>query len=161
MIRLLILVVLISAGCAPRSPSAQGPQPPQGTGADSLIGTLRVVGSAPMNTRLVIQSAAGSTSVGGPSLDELRRLAGAEVVLRGRIEGQEFIAADYAIRSIDGRAVTMGRVEAISGGYVQLRTAEGELVYLVSAPGDLRVGQKIWVQGPRGVLVQSHGVVRP
>src|SRR5215217_3394230 len=147
--RVLILLIVASAGCVAPSP-APSTVAGDATAGGSVAGTLRVVGSAPVNVRLVIQSAGGSAGVGGPLADELRRLAGAEVTLTGRREGGSFIASDYRVRSIDGRPVTLGTVEAAEGDYLRLRTTEGELVYLVAAPGELRPGQKVWVQGPRG-----------
>ena len=158
--RVLALLIVASTGCV-----APAPAPPVAASSaestDSVAGTLRIVGSAPMNVRLVIQTPAGTTSVGGPVSEELRRLSGAEVTLAGRREGSTFVATGYRVRSIDGRPVTLGTVEGAEGPYMRLRTAEGEIVYLVSAPDELRPGQKVWVQGPRGVIVQSFGTVRP
>jgi hypothetical protein len=146
--RVLILLIVASAGCVAPSP------------APSTVATDAAAGDS-VNVRLVIQSASGSAGVGGPLAEELRRLAGAEVTLVGRREGGNFIASAYRVRSIDGRPVTLGTVEAAEGEYLRLRTTDGELVYLVAAPGELRPGQKVWVQGPRGVIVQSFGTVRP
>jgi hypothetical protein len=158
--RVLILLIVASAGCVASSPAPSTIE----TGAetrDSVAGTLRVVGSAPVNVRLVIQGAAGSANVAGPLREELRKLAGAEVTLLGRQEGADFVASEYRIRAIDGRPVTLGTVEGAEGEYLRLRTGGGEVVYLVDAPAELRPGQKVWVQGPRGVIVQSFGTVRP
>jgi hypothetical protein len=159
--RVLILLIVATAGCVSPSPAPVRSASGGAAAGDSLLGTLRVVGSAPMNVRLTLQTATGSTTVSGPLGDELRRLAGAEVVLRGRSNGTDFVATDYRIRSVDGRPVTMGTVLSASGPYLQLRTAEGEIVYLVSPPPQIQPGQKVWVQGPRGVIVQSYGTVKP
>ena len=158
--RVLVLLIVASAGCVAPAPPRPGTAA-NAPAADSLAGTLRVVGSAPMNVRVVIQSEGGSTNVGGPLADELRRLSGAEVTLAGRREAGAFVASGYRVRSIDGRPATLGTVEGAEGPYLRLRTADGEIVYLVSAPDELRPGQKVWVQGPRGVIVQSFGTVRP
>ncbi|MBW3629039.1 MAG: hypothetical protein KY464_07045 [Gemmatimonadetes bacterium] len=160
--RVLILLIVASAGCVAPSPA---PTPSAAaaaaTAGDSVAGTLRVVGSAPVNVRLVIQGAGGSSNVGGALTGELRRLAGAEVTLLGRRQGADFVPTDYRVRAIDGRPVTLGTVEGRDGDYLRLRTMSGELVYLVASPGEIRSGQKIWVQGPQGVIVQSFGTVRP
>jgi hypothetical protein len=158
--RVLILLIVATAGCVAPSPAPRAAAAGAEAG-DSVAGTLRVVGSAPVNVRLVIQSATGSATVGGPLREELRNLAGAEVTLLGRREGADFVASDYRVRSIDGRPVTLGTVEAADGEYLRLRTSAGEVVYLVGAPAQLQPGQKVWVQGPRGVIVQSFGTVRP
>ena len=158
--RVLVLLIVASAGCVAPAPAPRAATSSE-QARDSLAGTLRVVGSAPVNVRLVIQTEAGTTTVGGPVAEELRRLGGAEVTLTGRSEGSAFVATGYRIRSIDGRAATLGTVEGAEGPYLRLRTTEGEIVYLVSAPEQLEPGQKVWVQGPRGVIVQSFGTVRP
>ena len=157
--RVLALLIVASTGCVAPAPAPPAPSSEQS--ADSVAGTLRIVGSAPVNVRLVIQTDVGSTNVAGPVAEELRRLSGAEVTLAGRREGSTFVATGYRVRSIDGRPVTVGTVEGPEGPYLRLRTTEGEIVYLVSAPDQLRPGQKVWVQGPRGVIVQSFGTVRP
>jgi hypothetical protein len=159
-LRVLILLAVVSAGCAAPAPTP-ATAAREAAASDSVAGTLRVVGSAPVNVRLVIQSAAGSATVGGPLAAELRNLAGAEVTLAGRREGADFVATGYRVRSVEGRPVTLGTVEAAEGSYLTLRTAEGELVYLVSPPAGMRPGQKVWVQGPSAVMVQSFGTVRP
>src|SRR5688500_17851557 len=158
--RVLILMIVASAGCVAPAPALPARTSAAQAG-DSLAGTLRVVDSAPVNVRLVIQTATGSTNVGGPLGEELRRLSGAEVTLAGRSEGSSFVATGYRVRSIDGRPVTLGTVEGPEGLYLRLRTTDGEIVYLVGAPDQLQPGQKVWVQGPRGVVVQSFGTVRP
>lgn len=155
----LLLALVLMAACAPAG-TASSPSPSAQSG-DSIGGTLRVVGSAPMNVRLVLEGPGGNTGVAGPLADELRRLAGAEVMLTGRREGSTITATDYRIVSVNGQPATLGTVESVTGSYVQLRTAEGELVYLAGTSGQFQVGQKVWVQGPRAVVVQTFGTVRP
>lgn len=147
------------AACAPVGASSSAPDAAQS--GDSLTGTLRLVGSAPMNVRLVLEGPAGNTAVAGPLAEELRRLAGAEVVLTGSRDGSAITPTAYRVVSVNGQPATLGTVESVTGSYVQLRTAEGELVFLAGTTGQFRVGQKVWVQGPRAVVVQSFGTVRP
>ena len=155
-----LLFLFLVAACAPAGAAPSADSGAQGE--NSVTGTLRVVGSAPMNVRLVIEGPAGSPTVTGPLAEELRRLAGAEVTLTGSRAGTSFSPTGYRIVSVNGEPATLGTVEAITGAYVQLRTADGETVYLVgSAPGQFQPGQKIWVQGPRAVVVQTFGTVRP
>ena len=161
MIRSLILLLpVIGLGCTARPTPATQPVAAVAT-ADTVAGTLRLVGSAPVNVRLVVQNAAGGTTVAGPLRDELQRLSGAEVVLTGRSEGGSFVPTDYRVVAVDGRPVTMGTVDALTGDYARLRTADGGVVYLVGGAGLFRVGQKVWVQGPGAVIVQTHGIIRP
>lgn len=168
---LALLVALALAGCA-----AQPPEPPDSApasaaegGSERLVGTVRVVGSAPMNVSVVLQPpGGGSVQLVGPLRDELRRLAGAEVAVDGPSEPSPDPLADrqlrvdrYEILSVDGEPVLSGTVEGRSGEWLLLRTTAGELVYLGGATSGLAEGQKVWVQGPRAVIVQSHGIVRP
>ena len=57
--------------------------------------------------------------------------------------------------------LTKNEIVAIEGGRVRLRTRTGEEVYLSGAPEGFRVGQKVWVQGPTSIAVQSFGTIRP
>jgi len=158
----IVLLAALGAGCAARGTGAADAAPMAVPAArDSLSGTLRLVGSAPVNVRLVVQGPAGSTTLTGPLREELQRLAGAEVVLQGRREGSAFMPTDYRISAVDGRPVTMGTIDAITGEYARLRTVDGGVVYLAGSGGQFRVGQKVWVQGPAAVVVQTHGIIRP
>ena len=140
---------------------------PAGT-ADSVRGTVRVVGSAPVNVRVVVQPAEGkSVQISGPLREELRQLSGAEVALRGPmvpapdpLADRQMEVEEYEILSIDGEPVVTGTVQGRSGNLLILQTLGGETVYLDGATSQLSPGQKVWVQGPRSVIVQSYGVLR-
>jgi hypothetical protein len=128
----------------------------------TIVGTVRVVGSAPVNVRVVLQRADGSaTELAGSLKDELRALSGAEVAVRGALSGGTLTATGYEIRAVDGAPVVMGVVEAVQDGTARLRTAGGEVVTIAGVPASFRVGQKVWVQGPKSIRVQSYGVIRP
>lgn len=157
----LVLAVAALAGCTPPAANAGG-EP------ERLAGRLAVVGSAPVNVRLSLRIADGrSVYVTGPAAAELRALAGAEVEVEGRMEGGAFQASGYRIRSVDGRPVLAGTVEAAPGGGLQLRLEDGSAVRLGGGADRLRAGQKVWVQGPvqaqgpRQVQVQTFGVIVP
>jgi hypothetical protein len=159
----LVLAMAALAGCTPPA-AARGEEP------ERLTGRLAVVGSAPVNVRLSLQTADGrGVYVTGPAAAELRTLAGAEVEVEGRMEGGAFEARGYRIRSVDGRPVLSGTVEAAPGGGLQLRLEDGSAVRLGGGADRLRAGQKVWVQGPTQaqsqgstqVLVQTYGVIVP
>lgn len=148
------LAVAALAACAPAAANGGGPE--------RLAGRVAVVGSAPVNVRLALQTADGrSVYVTGPLFAELRALAGAEVEVEGRMQGGAFAASAYRIRSVDGRPVLAGTVEAAPGGGVQLRLPDGSAVRLGAGAEQLRPGQKVWVQGPTQVQVQTYGVIVP
>lgn len=154
--RAALCLLLAVAGCAPRTPASSAP------GDGRVAGTVRVVGSAPVNVQVVVQEPGGrSVRVDGPMAAEVRELSGAEVEVWGRMsDGPAVEAAGYTILSVNGEPVEMGVVERAPGGGVQLRTSAG-VVRLTGAASSLRVGQKVWVQGPTTVQVQSYGVIRP
>ncbi|WP_420126619.1 hypothetical protein [Longimicrobium sp.] len=154
MIRAALALAAALAACAPAATRGGGPE--------RLAGHVAVVGSAPMNVRLALRTADGrSVYVTGPVSAELRALAGAEVEVEGRMERGAFAASGYRIRSVDGRPVLSGTVEAAPGGGVQLRLPDGSAVRLGAGAEQLRAGQKVWVQGPTQVQVQTYGVIVP
>lgn len=162
-----ILMIALATLAACTQPGAQPPASmpdTQTVGETVLVGVPRVVGSAPMNTRLVLsQGGAQQTEIVGPLAGEIRQLDGAQVEVAGRMAGGQLQASGYRIRSIDGRPAEMGMVEAAPGGGVQLRRADGNVVRLSGAASQLRAGQKVWVQGPTvtSVQVQTFGVISP
>jgi hypothetical protein len=155
---LVLLFALVTVSCTAPARGAAGSE---AQGRERVQGVVRVVGSAPINVRVVIQDDAVSATLGGPLLDELRRLAGAEVEAHGRSEGGVLVVEEYRIVAIDGRPVILGVVEGRVGEYVQLRTPDGGLVYVVGAPDRFRSGEKVWVQGPTAVIAQTYGSLDP
>ncbi len=150
----LALAVAALGACTP--PAAPG------GGPERLAGRVAAVGSAPVNVRVSLRTDDGrSVYLAGPLAAELRALDGAEVEVEGRMAGGAFEARGYRIRSVDGRPVLMGTVEAAPGGGVQLRLEDGSAVRLGGGADRLRAGQKVWVQGPTQVQVQTFGVIVP
>ena len=163
----LFIVGLMIAACTPR------PEPadtiPRGTGGlGELTGIVRVVGSAPVNQQVVLETAPGQrTRLVGQLRDELSQLAGLEISVSGRaapstdpLADAEIDVATYEIGMVDGRGVILGEIVQVEGREAQLRTAEGDVIYLSGIPNEFRAGQKVWVQGPATVVVQSFGVLR-
>lgn len=164
-----LLLALAALACAPPQSAPPDTLPtPSPADRGPIVGTIRVVGSAPVNVSVVLQPAAGGDiQVVGPLREELRRLSGAQVALHGPVEpapdplaDRQIRAEEYEILSVDGEPVIAGTVEGRMGEWVLLRTSTGELLYLGGSAGELRPGQKVWVQGPRSVIVQSYGVIR-
>jgi hypothetical protein len=154
------VILLMAAACTPQTAGSVRVAP-----GDTLRqGTVRVVGSAPRNVFVTVQEENGrSTYVTGPLTGEIRNLSGARVEIAGRMQDGHLAATGYRILAVDGRPVEMGTVERASDGGMQLRQADGRVVRLTGATAQLRVGQKVWVQGPTTatVQVQSYGVITP
>lgn len=161
------LLLLVVAACTPATEAPDSV--PMPSNADALTGTVRMVGSAPVNIQLVLQPEDGpGVRLAGPLRPELERLTGSVVRVTGPVRPssdpivtREVEVTDYDVISIDGRPVIVGEVVSISGGWVRLRTDEGREIYLSGAPETFREGQKVWVQGPDAAIVQSYGTIRP
>jgi hypothetical protein len=163
------LWLLLLVACTPPGEPPDSIPAPDTAAGEPVRGTVRVVGSAPVNVQVVLQPPSGrALRLVGPLAGELERLAGVEVAVRGRVEpspdpmvDRQLRVAGYEIVSVAGRPVVMGEIIAIQEGWVRLRTEAGEEVFLSGAPSQFRVGQKVWVQGPRSIAVQSYGMIRP
>lgn len=171
--RLIPMLLIAMAACTPNPadrPASQGPPPPGGASAaelaagvdTTLTGRVRQVGSAPMSADLILEEPEGrSTVLVGRLTDELKRLTGTEVRLRGRHARRTLEVAGYEVLSANGQPVVMGTVERVAGAEADLRTEDGRIVRLTGGIGALRVGQKVWVQGPQTVTVQSYSIIKP
>jgi hypothetical protein len=114
------------------------------------------------DVRVVVAPATGRTvEVRGPLREEIRRLSGAEVAVYGPRENDTIGATDYQVRAVDGAPVIVGTVEEAPDGGLQLRTDRGDIVRIEGVEAAVRVGQKVWLQGPSTMRVQSYGVIRP
>ncbi len=174
-----MLVVVSAAACTPRTPEvapattaatavpvAAAPAVQPGDGR--VRGIVRVVGSAPVNVQVIVVPAEGeSVALAGPLVSEIRRLSGAEVEVWGTDDGRAVMgsrvieATEYEVISVDGNPVVMGIVERGPRGDLVLRTETGDRVQIDGATDRFREGQKVWIQGPRTVQVQTYGVIRP
>ncbi|CAN5817020.1 hypothetical protein BH23GEM3_BH23GEM3_23030 [soil metagenome] len=166
--RIMIFSLLLAA-CGPQNGETpnSSPTPDTSAAATRVVGTVAVVGSAPVSTAVVVRDANGeSVRIEGPMAGEIGRLSGAEVEVTGTrredpMYGHSLQASGYRVVSVDGRPVVMGTVEMGERGRLQLRTNEGQIIRLAGGAGHLRAGQKVWVQGPTTVDVQTFGVVQP
>lgn len=163
-----VATVLAVAACAPQQVPSD--TMPNTSSADAAAtGIVRIVGSAPVNVQVVLQpEAGGSIRLTGPLRDELSNLAGARVAVHGDMRpspdpmaDRELRATGYEILSVDGDPVLSGEIVEVTGNRARLRTATGEEFVLNVPPSTFEVGQKVWVQGPHMVAVQSYGIVRP
>ena len=157
-------VAALAAACTPAARSAEAGQgaPPQ-AGDTVVVGEVAVVGSAPMNTHVVVTpEGRRSVRVEGPLARELASLSNTRVSVRGQMRGGGMLATSYELLSVNGAPALFGTVERAPGGGMHLRLADGSRVALLG-PGttNLRPGQKAWVQGPASVQVQVYGVVTP
>lgn len=156
------LFLVLLAGCAPSPKPADSAAVVQGQPRDTtVVGSLRTVGSGPMDVRVVLQDTLErSWWVEGAPAGELRTLAGTTVEVRGRADGRTLHVTGYTLRGVDGRHAEIGTVERAPDGGLRLRTEDGRLIQLIGGAQHLRPGQKVWVQGPETLQVQRYGVIR-
>lgn len=163
------LALIAAAATACGAPAAERTDtlPAPAAAADEVRGVVRVAGSPPMDVHVIVTTPGGeSVEISGPLREELRRLSGAEVSVRGDPEAPDsptasgqLRARDYDVVAIDGEPVLSGTIERIQSGWTILRTSDGARVYLASAPPEFELGQRVWVQGPAARIVQSYGVL--
>jgi hypothetical protein len=160
------LLMVLSACSAPASRT--GTSAPaaldDGAGVDAemgwVTGTVAVVGSLPVDARTVLVTPGGAAvTVRGVIASEIRSLSGAEVAVYGRRGPTTVEAFSYQVSSVNGAPVVTGIVEAGADGEVVLRTAEGMVFRLGGGFQGLKVGQRVWVQGPGALEVRSYGVI--
>lgn len=167
--RMLTFAGVTATACAPAPQPADSTRVSGIAGETEVAGTVGIIGSAPANVRVVVQPGAGGpVGVTGPIAEEIARAAGAEVIIRGPVSSaadplvpQAIEVVEYRILSVDGRPVIDGEIIALEDGNARLRTRDGNEIEIRGAPASFAVGQRVWVQGPTTVTVQSHGTVRP
>jgi hypothetical protein len=128
-------------------------------------GKLVITGTEP-GTSVKLVGDSGHVELAGALEPELRRLAGASVVVRGSVQGarpaQTLEASDYEVTEINGATPATGLLKAENG---KLWLAGRDTFELAGAPELLRgkEGAKIWVVGRRAgdsLEVQSYGIIR-
>ena len=143
-----------------RMPSPSSPGTSQRSDADTVRGTVAVVGSFPV-TSVVVRPAGGrDVTVTGPLASEIRRAAGADVWISGMRSAEGIEASRYVVRTVDGDAVVDGTV-ALEGDRVVLVTAQGRRT-IARPPQALRqmAGARVWLVGPLDGTIASYGVLR-
>jgi hypothetical protein len=161
----LALALLACANGAPRADSGStvpdASRSADAPAADSLRGTVRVVGSEPA-TQVVLEPAGGGASVtlqGQRAV--LLRLSGLEVAVEGEPEApSRFRVARVTVRAANGIAAVDGVLAREGGGYV-LRTPDGRRVAVPHLPEALagRVGARVFLAGPLDRHPDSFGVI--
>lgn len=157
---LLLSCALAALACARGAPAAGSA--PAAPAADSLRGTLEVVGSEPATSvALLLDGGARAVTLEGerPLLD---RLAGLEVAVWGALVRAGVFRVDrVAVRASGGVAAVDGVLAREGAGWV-LVTEEGRHLPVPHLPQALRgmAGARIWLAGPLDRPPNSSGVIR-
>lgn len=161
-IALLLACAAVAVGCrgAPRG-QTDGSRA-GATAADSLCGTLRVLGSEPAVVVQLETAAGAPTSLWGDERAKLRLLTGLGVCVFGSGPSSDGWKVDrFVVREHEGRPVVDGMLVARDSAFA-VRTAEGQEVRLFAVPDALRsaAGARVWVVLDESGRVQVSGVIR-
>ncbi|MFO7894128.1 MAG: hypothetical protein R6U63_10350 [Longimicrobiales bacterium] len=126
---------------------------------DTLRGTVRVVGADPI-TQLILRTEDGRIDLQGPAADELRRVNGLVVRVRGHLDGSTMTVAEFRVRAAEGLPAADGTLE-IDGNAAVLVTPDGDRLRYAPAPTSLRAraGVRVWIAGEVGGEPQAWGVI--
>jgi hypothetical protein len=152
-----LLCAAAALACSPHAPASQAD--PGAVGGDTLRGTVAIVGSEPM-TSIVLQTAAGSSSLCG-ALELLRRGAGLEVAVWGSRNAQgQFCVDRFAVRSANGVPAVDGILTRAGEGFA-LVMVDGRRLPIARLPDALRssIGARVWLAGPLDRAPDSFGVI--
>src|SRR5262245_48822103 len=121
--RVAVLLLAVLSACARTGePPDSIPAPGAAATGEQVRGVVRIVGSAPVNTQVVIQPASGrAVRVTGALRAELEHLSGIEVAVRGTVSAsrdpmadREVDVASYDIVGVNGQPVVIGEIIAVS-----------------------------------------------
>lgn len=131
---------------------------------EELRGKVVVTGSEPSTSVSLVGDERNVELVGALEA-EMRRLAGASLLVRGSLHGtrpNQLEVRDYEIMEIDGEVPSTGILRNRSG---RLWLIGKDTLELIGAPEVLRDkdGVKAWIIGQRSgrsLAVQSYGIIR-
>ena len=141
-------------GVAPGAVPAIGP--------DSVVGIVTGNGTA-FEQRVMLRSAGREIALAPTARDSAAfvRIAGTEVVARGKAGANAFQVQAFSVRTVDGQPVADG-ILVRDGASVALQTAGGRIT-LGSPPLALAalVGARVWIAGPLESGPTAFGIIIP
>lgn len=159
---LLLPCALAAVACAQRGPAkAGGGASIQAQAADTLRGTIEVVGSEPATSiALMLDGGRRAVTLEGerPLLDHL---SGLEVAVWGSpLRPGVFRVTRVAARASSGVAAEDGVLARDGGGWV-LVTGDGRRLPIARLPEALRgmAGARVWIAGPLDRAPDTFGVI--
>lgn len=162
---MLVLLATMLIACARSTPTPeQTPaQPHQLSLADTLRGTIAVVGTDPtavVSLRTTISDPL--LFLAGDEIPALRRLHGIDTWIAGRRTGENtFHVLAFEVRAVDGLPAVDGILTAEPAG-LSLLTADGQKLLVQQPPPALRelAGARIWVAGPLHLPPAAWGLIQ-
>lgn len=155
----LALAACAREGPAPRPAAAAPAAAVPAAGADSLRGRVRVTGSEPGVTFVLVDAAGAAVALQGDRR-MLERLSGVEVVVRGTRAAPAFRVESLSVRASGGVAAVDG-ILAREGGRDLLVLHDGARRVVARLPEPLRgrTGARVWLAGPLDGDIASFGVI--
>lgn len=161
----LLLAACASAlmACAPAAPDGHGSSPADAApaAADTLRGTVQVVGSEPATSVVLAPAGGGADVVLEGDRRVLDRLAGLEVFVRGeRVAGGRLRVERTEVRAANGIPAVDG-VLARDVGRDVLLARDGTRHVIARLPEALRgrTGSRVWLAGPLDGDIDSFGII--
>ena len=151
---------------------APGAAPGTDVASDTVRGVVRLVGSEPLVTLLVVPSTGDAIMPRGAEGQLLRTLTGVEVMVRGRLTGdyafdagprgaRVFDMRQFVVRAVDGVAALDGILSRGDDGWM-LTAFDGRrhpIAQLPSALAELD-GARVYLVGPLDRAPQAYGIIR-
>ena len=153
-----LAVLACAPGAAP--PSSDTGAPGATASADTLRGTVEVVGSEP-GTSVVLADGRGKYVTLEGERPVLLALQALEVMVEGRMEEPgRFRVERVAVRSANGVPAVDG-VIAREGGRLVLATGDGRRIPVPHLPAQLagKVGARVWLAGPLDRHPDTFGII--
>lgn len=152
------LLCALAAGAACHHRRAEHAVPP--TAPDSLRGTVSVTGSS-LEQRLVLRSGELAVYLRASPADSaaLERIAGVQVLVRGKADSTVFCVTDFTVVLVDA-APALDGVLRNDGGQLILETRTRRVV-LGNPPVALRslVGARVWITGAAATGPLVYGII--
>lgn len=156
------MVVAVAAACIvacggsrPASPNvAANP-----AGADTVVGTIQLVGTDAFPQVILVPSVSGiSLKLIGPPT--LRRVDGLQVQLVGRLAGDQFTVQSFQVVSANGQPAVDGRL-VLDGGSFFIVSQDGVRHRIIEPSPNLRahLGGRVWVSGPSDREPVAYGII--
>ena len=165
--RLLTLTLVAAAvACSdaglPSAPAATTPlaEPETAPALFEMAGVIEVTGTE--LDALFLVAGEERYALTGPEASLLAKLGGAEVRVRGAMNGAGGVQVEsFRVLAVNGRNVIDGVVEMIMDEGFAIRLADGSLIRIDGAPADLadHIGARVWFASPTNDAPAAFGII--
>lgn len=139
------------------------PPPPTEARADSVRGTVSVVGTSfDKHVMIAEKGSQRRVEVVGSLAALVGHVSGAEISATGTLSGTQLNASRFLVRSVDGQPAIDGTLKT-EGGSLFIVTADGSRTKITAPPPPLvgHDGSRVWITGDPAKGVASFGFIDP